>query len=480
MKNNNKQKWIVLILIAMFIVASIVIAALAIKKAQKEDYQAASELTLITETDGLKEINKYVDDEGELVKPDDREYAILIRTRDGEGRVVLEQYFDVNNEQVMRTGGYCAISYEYASNTKITNYLDKDMNLVNLSSRYSTVIHTNLSEETKDYMDMYFDADGNPAINYVGCYGIEHIYDGDLDVEQIWLDENSEHMICTSGYSKSVRTYDEDKHLKTEMYFDTENNPIKNSKGEYGISITYNSENRREAVTSLDVNGYPMTNSYGYSTLRYTYNEYGKIIIERYYDVNSDPCISGKNFYGMRHDGDRVYYLNKNGHDVISIDSILSNYPFMVSVFGMLVCIVFLVAPRKINIALMILYFLFIMYETVLYRISHQPTMNLELFWSYKQFFSNEGLRIEILNNIWLFVPYSLGLLKTLKKKWIVIALMLLPLFVEIAQYVLGIGLAELDDLLSNGLGELIGIGIWFVVRGFKSSLLSKRKAMNT
>lgn len=63
---------------------------------------------------------------------------------------------------------------------------------------------------------------------------------------------------------------------------------------------------------------------------------------------------------------------------------------------------------------------------------------------------------IQNLQNIAFFTPF--GVLMPVKKWWIVcIVALILSLSVEIVQYAGGFGLAELDDVICNALGALIG-----------------------
>ncbi len=475
MKNVNGRKKIIIALIILFLIASFTIASLAIKKSLVDDLEVSANLELVTETKNGIEISKYVNKKGEITFAGDKKYAYVERKRDAENRVLFEQFFDEEDSPVTFLSGYSAVSYKYGENNRITTYLDENLNPINLTSGYGIVVRTYLVEGENDYKDMYFDSDMNPVPNSIDCYGVRYDYDGNLNISYTWLDADGNPSNGTNGYSTTIREYDEKNRVYKAMYLDTLDNPAMSNTGEYGILITYNGNGKRYSVTNIDQDGNPMINKTGYSKVVYTYNKYGNIDTERYYDLYDNPCKIGKGWYGKLHDGDRVYYLNKNGNVMLNVDSILSNFPFMVSVFGSIVCLILILTPRKIKIGVAVLYFLFIMYETILYRISHQPTANLEVFWSYKQFISSEGIRIEILNNIWLFVPYGLGLVSVFKKKKIVVPLLLLPLFIEIAQFVFGIGLTEIDDLISNGSGELIGIGIWYVTKNWKLPKLSRK-----
>ena len=97
------------------------------------------------------------------------------------------------------------------------------------------------------------------------------------------------------------------------------------------------------------------------------------------------------------------------------------------------------------------LYMVFIVYMTVMYRQIGVGMLNLDLFWSYRLFKISPFLRMEILNNIWLFIPLG-AILYRLYPKWSVVLLpIIVSLIIEVAQYMLGVGLCELDATYLQG-----------------------------
>ena len=105
-------------------------------------------------------------------------------------------------------------------------------------------------------------------------------------------------------------------------------------------------------------------------------------------------------------------------------------------------------------------YLVFIAMMTLLYREMGAGRLNLTLFWSYRRFLSSPYLRMEIINNIWLFVPLGAILFKLIPRWYVVFIPVMVSAAVEIAQYVFDVGLCELDDIVSNGLGGLIGAAV--------------------
>ncbi len=99
------------------------------------------------------------------------------------------------------------------------------------------------------------------------------------------------------------------------------------------------------------------------------------------------------------------------------------------------------------------------------------------MFWSYRQFLSSPSLRQSIINNIWLFVPLGALLYKPGSKRFLIP--FLLSIAIEVTQYLTGIGLCELDDVFSNGLGSIIGYSLVYAMTsrdGVNGSVLGNRE----
>ena len=89
-------------------------------------------------------------------------------------------------------------------------------------------------------------------------------------------------------------------------------------------------------------------------------------------------------------------------------------------------------------------------------------------FWSYWRTITqgDEGLGIQIVNNILLFIPFGFALPLNFprfkKLRYIILAGALLSLTVELVQGFTGLGLCEIDDVMGNTLGAGIGGWLWF------------------
>ena len=103
--------------------------------------------------------------------------------------------------------------------------------------------------------------------------------------------------------------------------------------------------------------------------------------------------------------------------------------------------------------AVLLVYMIFIFYETLMFRETGDIRANLVLFSYADTFMTNWRTRVEVINNIWLFVPFGAGLYAIYRKKRVWIAAFILSLAIELIQYFTGLGIAELDDIFGNTLG---------------------------
>ncbi len=112
---------------------------------------------------------------------------------------------------------------------------------------------------------------------------------------------------------------------------------------------------------------------------------------------------------------------------------------------------------------LFIIYCFFILYMTILNRDAKAThSADLRLMWSYREWLSGSATGKkdvwQNIQNILLFIPF--GSMLTISKhgwKTVLIGAVTFTLLIEAAQYFFGLGLCELDDVLCNTLGAMIG-----------------------
>ena len=134
---------------------------------------------------------------------------------------------------------------------------------------------------------------------------------------------------------------------------------------------------------------------------------------------------------------------------------------------------------RVLDIIIIAIYIMLVLSQTwFLSSRNNVSRMNFKLFWSYKTALTwSGGLKIpnsrileEICLNILMFIPLGYILPEVFKcfaeKLWKVISAgCLLSVIIEVGQYILHVGLCELDDVFNNTLGCFMGLLIWGIIR---------------
>lgn len=109
-----------------------------------------------------------------------------------------------------------------------------------------------------------------------------------------------------------------------------------------------------------------------------------------------------------------------------------------------------------------LIYVFTVIWFTVLKRSVSLQTPQFEVLWSYKKWLAGDWeLGIEILGNMAMFFPFGFLLMELCRAKGkvilIAISALLFSLTIETLQLVLMRGLFEWDDLISNGVGAILG-----------------------
>lgn len=128
----------------------------------------------------------------------------------------------------------------------------------------------------------------------------------------------------------------------------------------------------------------------------------------------------------------------------------------------------------------MVGYIIFILYVTLFSRACKETFQyNFLPFWSYSAILDGSDVLIsEIFLNVLLFMP--LGALlwceKKLKKWWKSLTIgCLLSLCIEVAQLILKRGFCELDDVIHNSLGTIIGFWLAASIATIVNKLICSR-----
>lgn len=451
--------WIVLFLFVIFSVYFL----LPEKRTDHDRGVVSAELTQVETTEGNITRTSYVDEAGKIKYAIDKHYATLVRIRDSEGRLLEECYLDENGEST-DCWGYFGISYEHREKEDVITYLDAEGNALITQSGYATIVRS-LDSLGQALDDMYYDDNMNPVMCTGGYYGLHRERNEKGFIEKmIYLDIDKSPICTLSGFTQEKSWFDNEGRVIRKFYFDVDGNPVCLQSGQSGEAYTYDEYDRVNQVTYLDKDGKPIPTKSGYTIMKRTYYRDGAEKTNMYFDASGNPLSLTKGQYGIKYVGNIVLYLNKNGQIKISVDNLLNGFPFMVVVVGILVCIVLCLFPRSLEKAVLLVYMIFIFYETLMFRETGDIRANLVLLSYADTFMTNWRTRVEVINNIWLFVPFGAGLYAIYRKKRVWIAAFILSLTVELIQYFTGLGIAELDDIFGNTLGGIIGVSFGSVI----------------
>lgn len=305
-----KQRSILALLLA-FILTSILFL-LPDASVDHDSGFTSSELEVKETVEENVTIKSYVNAEGTITDAVDIGCATIERTRNADGQVTEEFYFDAAGNPAKRYGEYCGISYDYNVDSVVTKYLGTDKQPIMLSSGYSAIVRTLVNGKATD--DFYYDLNMQPVQCTGGYYGLHREYDEQgLNCAITYLDENRQPVICTSGYAVKTYLRDSEGTVIGERYFDTEGKPVKSSLGQYGELYQRDEQGRISQITYLGADGNPAPTTAGYTVLKRTYHRDGTADIDMYFDADSNPMALSKGRYGIKRSGKVNLLLDKNG-----------------------------------------------------------------------------------------------------------------------------------------------------------------------
>lgn len=411
-----KDKRIRLVIAAFLflIIAASILAVMPDKVADHDSGATAAELEISESVDDNVTSTSYVNVDGVVTDAIDMGYATVQRTRNTEGRVVEELYFDADGNPAKRYDDYYGVAYQYGNNIVTITYLYADGLPMMNSAGYAIIVRT-------------VDSDGRAVDDYYY----------DLDMQPVY----------SSGYYGLHREYDPARQNNSVTYLD-----------ENGQQYERDEAGRISQITYLDADGNPAPTSAGYTILKRIYHRDGTAETDKYFDADGNPMALAKGQYGIKRSGKVNLLLDKNGNIMLCVDNILNGFPATVVVSGVIICVLMLLFPRKASIALTAAYMVFILYETLMFRETGDARTNFVLFSYADRFFTEQSVRVGVINNIWLFIPLGTGLYRNIQKRWGLLIPLLLSIAIETTQYITGLGIAEFDDVFGNTVGGWIGI----------------------
>lgn len=453
--NNLKLKVFLIVLFNVFLFTTISNA--------NTTYQSSALQEVTTVSENVERID-YIDKNGKITYATDKHYATLVKTK--RSHQVLEEFFDAVGKPAKQPKGYYALLREYSDDgreIKVT-FLDIDGKSLIISKGYATVKRF-YNDRGLVEKELFYDTDEYPIKSRYDGYGIYRYYDDNSrNTLIVYVDESGNPMIAGNGYAEIRRSFYEEGNyvgkVKDEYYFDEYDQPVTLSLGQSGLHKEYDELGRTCVLTYLDAIGNPVKTTKGYTTIKRTFYDDGSMKTEMYYDREGKPVRLSDGQYGvLKHDG-KTIFLNSKGEKIFQLKNFLDNNQWIVILMALAIVLISSVCGFRFNVGMLVLYLAFIVYITLIQRNVVQTGIELRFLWSYKQLFSSDAMRWEIINNILLFIPLGAILYKFCPRSPILLLPISISFAIELIQYQTGTGLCEIDDVVSNGLGGMIGYSL--------------------
>ena len=402
----------------------------------------------------------YVDECGKITFAADVGYATVVKTTTSNTK--LEQYYDENGKAVMIYPGYSSLRREYDNKgyNYHTTYLGEDGIAIITSFGYSDK-YQQFYDDGKIKKERYYDPFGKPVCTKAfGAGLINEYYDDGRTVKTTFISENEEPIMVEPGYAMVIRTIyttegTERGKVDSEFYYNEKGEPIALSLGQYGVHKEYDENGLESLLVYLNLEGNPIITNKGYTSVSKTYYNNNLVASERYYDINNQPFSLAEGQYGIKKENEKIIYLDQKGNDIFNLKRFLYNQTWVI-IPCTLILIVLLALFQKWHVFYLAIYSLVIIYLTLLFRENREIPVR-ALLYSYRRFLYDAGVRIDIIRNIWLFIPFGAILFRICPNIKVVVVPLLLSTMIEGIQYFTDIGFCELDDVISNSIGGCIG-----------------------
>lgn len=346
---------------------------------------------------------------------------------------------------------------------RVENIDEEGLLITDPLTGYATVVQV-LDSDFHPVDEHYFDEKGSAVERTGGYYGIRRIYEGDYCIRYIYLDIDNNPVCNSFGYASVKQNYNDEGQVTEVYYLDEMGQPVALTTGQYGEHREYNAEGQNYKSTFINQEGFPVENSKGYSTVIRNYTVDGLVDVEWYYNLAGEKVNIGRNRYGSKmvyNDGVYVTWkpVDANGNVVFNLDTYLQKNPWLIGVIAIVFIIFTMFSPKRLRFLLLVAYIVLIIIMTLFHREYGNGSYNFNLFWSYRQIFKDRNLTVQVLSNIWLFIPLGAVLASIKQKSWVIIIGIGLSICIEITQLIFGLGMCEFDDIISNSLGSWLGFG---------------------
>lgn len=421
----NKSDIKFLVVMGIVLILAICVAVFVLIPSVVHKKPESMKLTTIEYDGDMYHYVTYVDEAGIPTLDPNRGYVTIRRLLDINGNNIEEYYLDVDGDIVELSGGYSGVQRTY------TYFLQSDRYLC---TRYS------------------------------------------------YIDSMKNIVEITAGYASVDQFYDENNRVIKQLYLDVDGNPVASTEGAYGSLREYDNEGRQTWITYIDQDGEISATNRGYTMVHYEYDSEGRVEYSWYCNSNREAMNIGRGQYGfhiVRDENGAAEYVSvdKDGKEVVNLDEVIKEHPIVVIIGVILSAELAVCLGRKLRIGLFCGSILAIFYMTLLSREPGFGNRNIDIFTSYMHFFSDDIARSEVIYNVLLFIPFGVLLRSLITQKQnkfgallnptnlCILCAFLLSLFIEMVQLVFKLGTFQLDDLVDNTLGGILGVAIYYVIK---------------
>ncbi len=270
------------------------------------------------------------------------------KTYDNKGRVILERYFDLEGNPYMTSDGCygCEYGYDSEDNRNHIVYLDEEAKPMVTEKGFAELRRT-YNFKNQIAREEYYDADGKRAMLLKGYSAVEYSYDDEGNASLIRYFDGKTPVMIRGNYASTRRTFDDDKNVVREEFFDTEGKPVLNSSGYSAVIREYDEEKNVTLEKVFGTDGKLTVNTSGYATVKREYNEDNKLIRETYLGTDESILTNSSGYgvveyeydeYGNRSDST---YINASGwkymlwgqYNTVHVDFNGKNLPILETYF---------------------------------------------------------------------------------------------------------------------------------------------------
>lgn len=449
---------VLVFLVIIFLVLSVILPGIG----NKIQIRSSSLQVTTTSDDNVQRID-YVDSDGRITFAADKHYASIIKTKIE--NKIYEEYLDSEGQPAKQVIGHYSVCREYDSlgnNYKVI-FLDINGKPMMTNNGYAIILRT-FYESGKIKTEEYYDTEGTKTDSGYYGYGNCREYDSMGRIITLkYLGIDGKPITTRLGYAIAKRNYSNqfggENTAYDEYYYNENEEAAILIHGQSGIHREFDELGRESLITYLGTNEMPIAAIEGYATIKKTYNEDDSVKTEMYFDLNDNPIRLSEGQYGILYRDGKKIYLDRNGNELFNLRLSIYNNELLTVLFCVSIVLTSAFVDKKINAILLVVYLIAILYMTLLFR-SKVTIASYRFFGRYGEFLSDRGVREEIVNNIVLFVPFGSILYCIYPKRTGFIISIMLSIIIEAIQYFTGTGFCELDDIISNGLGGIIGVEI--------------------